>query len=246
MTEVADRFTAAAPYYDKTVHTQPIIANHLAARLSGAPKRILEIGCGTGGLSAHLLNKFPESELVLSDISPSMLALCARMIGTKARYQLIDVEALPPSMPSFDLIVSSMALQWVLDLQQTLKNLISHLSPGGQLAFALLGDQNFKEWRALLQQSGVTPGLHEYPSVEGFCWPAPYHGRIEEELLQEHHENGRAFLKSLKKMGAATPRAGHRPVSPAAMRRALKASEAGFTVSYHVLYGSLTLPSNSF
>ena len=241
MSVVADRFTSSAARYDATVRIQPIVASHLAARLSGQPARILEIGCGTGGLSAHLLKKFPEAELVLSDVSTAMLALCKKNIGKKPRYLVIDADHLPADIGRYDLIVSSLALQWVHDLPGTLKNLIDILNPGGRLAFALLGDQNFQEWRLLMQKFGLVSGLHDYPSANDFCWPAPYRGVIEEELLQEHHENGAAFLKSLKKIGAATARTGHRPISASMMKQVLKASEAGFSVSYHVLYGDLKI-----
>lgn len=241
MSLIADRFTSSAARYDATVRIQPVVAAQLAARLSGKPKNILEIGCGTGGLSAHLLKKFPASDLVLSDISPAMLALCRKNIGKKPKYLLIDADNLPQSKDGYDLIVSSLALQWVRDLPQTIKNLTGILNPGGRLAFALLGDQNFKEWRLLMQQFGIASGLHDYPSATNFCWPAPHHGTIEEAFFQEHHENGAAFLKSLKQIGAATPRAGHKPVSAAIMKQALKASAAGFSVSYHVLYGDLVI-----
>lgn len=241
MSVVADRFTSSAARYDATVRIQPIVASHLAARLTGQPARILEIGCGTGGLSAHLLKKFPEAELVLSDISPAMLALCQKNIGKKPRYLVIDADHLPADIGRYDLIVSSLALQWVHDLPQTLKNLIDILNPGGRLAFALLGDQNFQEWRLLMQKFDLVSGLHDYPSANDFCWPAPYRGVIEEEFLQEHHENGAAFLKSLKKIGAATARAGHKPISASMLKQVLKASEAGFSVSYHVLYGDLKI-----
>lgn len=241
MTLIAERFTACASSYDKTAYVQPVVAAHLAARLTSAPRRILEIGCGTGGLSGQLLNKFPDSELVLSDISPAMLAVCRKNIGEKPIYRVIDAENLPTDIGSFDLIVSSLALQWVTDLTEALRKLIDILAPEGVLAFSLLGDQNFKEWQELLKQHGVSSGLHYYPSAESFCWPAPYQGFIMQEFLQEYHENGALFLKSLKKIGAATARPGHKPISPSAMKKILKASEAGFTVSYHILYGTLTI-----
>ena len=241
MTLIADRFTASATSYDEAAYIQPIVAVRLAEGLTARPRRILEIGCGTGGLSRYLLNKFPEAEFVLSDISPSMLAICQENIGGKPLYRIIDAENLPPDTGSFDLIISSLALQWVDGLAGTLKNLINILNPAGTLAFSLLGNKNFKEWQELLEKYGASSGLHDYPSAENFCWPASYKGVIRQEFLQEHHENGVAFLKSLKKIGAGTAKAGHKPISPAAMKQILKASAAGFTVSYHVLYGSLTI-----
>lgn len=241
MSLIADRFSAAAQNYDAVVQVQPLVAAHLAARLSGIPRRILEIGCGTGGLSAHLVRLYPESELVLSDISPAMLALCQGNIGTGPVYRCCDAMQLDADIGRFDLIVSSLALQWVQDLPACLQHLASHLNQGGRLAFAVLGQQNFKEWRQLLKESGLEAGLHAYPSAENFPWPAPYHGHIEQEFLREHHKNAAAFLKSLKQIGAGSARPDHKPLSHSQMRRVLQNADSGFSVSYHILYGSLAL-----
>lgn len=241
MTRIIDSFTASAKSYDEAAYIQPIVAAHLAARLTSMPKRILEIGCGTGGLSAHLLNKFPDADFVLSDISPAMLSVCHENIGDKPIYRVIDAENPPFDCGFFDLVVSSLALQWVGNLPEALGKLINSLNPGGTLAFSLLGSQNFKEWNELLKNHGASSGLHDYPSAESFLWPAPYKGAIAQEFIQEHHKSGTAFLKALKKIGAGTARPGHKPISSAAMKQVLKASETGFTVSYHVLYGTITI-----
>ena len=240
MTLIADRFTASARGYDEAARIQPLVAARLAARLPIKASRVLEIGCGTGGLSTHLVRLFPDAEMILSDISPAMLELCRQAVGDRPSYRLIDAENLPSDLGCFDLIVSSLALQWVRDLQATLQSFIDLLNPGGCLAFAVLGEKNFKEWAALLSQCNAPSGLHHYPSAEAFCWPASYHGRIEEEFIPERHESGAAFLKALKKIGANTPKSGHQPVSSSVMKQVLKASASGLTVSYHVLYGQLT------
>ena len=40
------------------------------------PIRILELGCGTGNLTENIINKYPESELTVVDISVEMLEEC--------------------------------------------------------------------------------------------------------------------------------------------------------------------------
>lgn len=241
MSLVAQRFGSSAQFYDEAAVIQPIVAQNLVEYLSLKPKTILEIGCGTGGLSALLVKKFPEAKITVSDISSQMLFVCQKNIGDRVGYRVVDAEKLPFDMGSFDLIISSLALQWVSNLPSVLRNLVDILNPGGTLCFSLLGDENFKEWRSVLEKHGALSGLHDYPSKNNFCWPMPYSGSIREDFLQEHHENGISFLKKLKKIGAATAKAGHRPISPSGMRQVLKETENGFSVSYHVLYGMLKI-----
>ena len=241
MTLVAQRFSASARSYDETAYIQPIVAQHLLEHISLKPQTILEIGCGTGGLSAHLIKKFPDSKIILSDISEQMLSVCRQNIGKIPAYRVVDADNIPADIGSFDLIISNLALQWVMNLPSVLQNLIKALNPGGTLCFSILGDKNFKEWRSLLEKYGVLSGLHDYPSKDSFCWPAPYKGSVAEEFLQENHNSGADFLKKLKKIGASTARKGHRPIPASAMKQILKVTENGFTVSYHVLYGMLTI-----
>lgn len=240
MTLIADRFTQSATRYDEFACIQKLVAAHLASYLPTTSKRILEIGCGTGGFSSYLVKRFPDSEIILTDISSEMLKICRSHIGDKPSYRLIDAENLPPNIGFFDLIVSSLALQWVYDLRLTLKRLIELLNPGGKLIFAVLGEKNFMEWSSLLEKYDAASGLHHYPSAEDFCWPTPFQGKIDESFIQEKHKTVADFLKSLKMIGAGTAKSGHKSISPAVMKRILQDSMEGFTVSYHVLYGELT------
>ena len=52
--------------------------------------RVLELGCGTGLFSRHLLRRYPEGRFVLSDAAPAMIAECRRNLAPSGHgpYQL--------------------------------------------------------------------------------------------------------------------------------------------------------------
>jgi len=235
---IAAAFSAHAAEYDRVASVQRQAAAHLAARLGAvAPRRILEIGCGTGLLSAHLAVLYPRAELVLTDIAPAMLARAQARLGARASYRLMDGEHPDPALGAFDLIASSLAMQWFADLQAGIGRLAGLLAPGGVLAFATLGAASFAEWRQAHAALGLTPGLHDYPAAARFPWPVGQAGALEVEMLQDHYPDGLAFLRALKGLGAGQPVPGHKPLSPAQLRRVLARFGAGCTASYQVLYG---------
>lgn len=88
----------------------------MAVRGQRWPKRILELGTGTGGLTTLLLDSFPEAELVGVDGSPEMLARArAKLTSAGKRLRLEcaafeDVAGRAASLGKFDLIVSSFSL----------------------------------------------------------------------------------------------------------------------------------------
>jgi malonyl-CoA O-methyltransferase len=240
---VAASFSAGAAAYDQMAGVQRQVAERLAMRIAATrpcpPDRILEIGCGTGLLSTHLAALYPQAELVLTDISPVMLERASLRLGARASYRRMDGEAPDPALGNFNLIASSLALQWFTDLRGGIARLADRLVPGGRLAFATLGAESFAEWRAAHETVGLRHGLHPYPPVERFPWPKHCAGTVEVETIRDHHTNGQAFARCLKQLGAGQPAPGHKPLPPAQLRQVLSQFQAGCTASYQVVYGML-------
>ncbi|ASC66758.1 dethiobiotin synthase [Achromobacter denitrificans] len=244
-TRVGARFGAAAPRYDEHAPVQRITAERLASDIALLPlprrPRILEIGCGTGMLTRALARRLGPADWTVTDISPGMLDASRRhppLPGT-ARYQLLDGEY-PEGLPGgYDLICSSLAVQWFSDLNAGLGRLAGLLAPGGCLAVATLAADTFGEWRAAHRAAGLDPATPAYPP------PAAIRpdmgnlaGGVRAERLIHNHPDGLHFLKGLKGIGATTPAPGSKPLSAAALRRVLAAfDEQGATVTYHLAYG---------
>ena len=238
---IAKAFSAKASGYDLAADVQWLVARRLAERVERleGPGRILEIGCGTGFLSGWLTSAFPDSEVVLTDISASMLERCRARIGDRPRYVVLDGERPESLQGKFDLIVASLAFQWFVDLKGGLERLSKFLAPGGEMQFATLGRMSFVEWREAHAKLGLTCGTPQYPGIEDFPWPAGFRHRAEEELLRQPYADGRDFIKTLKALGAGEPAPGYTPLSAGAFRRLLASLEHEFTVTYHVLFGEI-------
>ena len=75
------------------------------------PKRILDLGAGTGLLSYYWYRHFPKAEYVLVDVSEEMLKIARRRFGGIATvdFQVADyADALPKGY--FDVIVSALSV----------------------------------------------------------------------------------------------------------------------------------------
>ncbi len=240
---IARAFSARAGIYDVAADVQWLVASRLAERIEDAGLagvgRILEIGCGTGFLSARLDDAFPDSELVLTDIAPSMLDRCRTRVGNRPRYLVLDGERPERLSERFDLIVSSLAFQWFVDLRAGLERLSGLLAPGGRMMFATLGRKTFIEWREAHRALGLVCGTPQYPGPDEFPWPAGFGHRVDEELVRQPYGDGHDFVKSLKALGASEPAPGYRPLSPGAFRRLLLSLDSGFTATYHILFGEI-------
>ena len=243
-TSIACAFAAAAPGYDAAAQVQRRVAARLAEDLAApvlpAGTRAVEIGCGTGLLTERLLTAQPHTAWLITDIAAAMVAHCAARCGASpAEFRVMDGEA--PDLPSghYDLIVSSLAVQWFGDLSTGLARLSACLKPGGRLIFATQGAGTFEEWRAAHAELGLASGSLAFPTAEAVLalWPAGGSGAVREERMTVWYPDGLGFVRGLKELGAHLPQPGHRPLPPGAFRRVLRRFAAGCPATYQVLYG---------
>lgn len=92
---------------------------------------VVDLGCGTGELTARLLDRLPESRILGLDSSAEMLKLAQAYAGPRLRFDQQDLRDLAGR---FDLIFSHAAIQWADDHERLIPALFDRLNHGGQLA----------------------------------------------------------------------------------------------------------------
>jgi trans-aconitate 2-methyltransferase len=109
----------------------------LRALVEPAPgMRIVDLGCGTGELTAELHRDLGAAETVGVERDEAMFARARGRDGLRFLHEDIDTFLRrPESRRAFDLVFSNAALHWIADHERLMSLLVTCLAPGGQLAF---------------------------------------------------------------------------------------------------------------
>jgi len=135
-------------------------------RLRG-DEAVLDAGCGTGRLTAELLDALPRGRVVGVDLSQNMLR-SAREHLAHFKHHANQVPNLVPNLvlcdllrlpfvACFDGIVSTAAFHWVLDHDRLFANLCRALVPGGWLEAQCGGGPNVVSLRKRVDELTATP-----------------------------------------------------------------------------------------
>ena len=90
-----------------------------AASFAGTPRKILDLGAGTGLLTMHYYRHFPDAQYLLVDIAEDMLAVARKRFSEVENvfFQTGDYSVeLPPGI--FDLVVSALSIHHLENIQK--------------------------------------------------------------------------------------------------------------------------------
>jgi tRNA (cmo5U34)-methyltransferase len=139
MTDAADVFDKGADTYEERRQRliPPFEAFYATAAealrlVEGEPRRVLDLGAGTGLLSARIRVAHPAVELTLLDGAPAMLDHARRRFGDSARYIHGDLND-PIPEGDWDAIVSALAIHHLSDpdKRDLFARIHQALQPGG-------------------------------------------------------------------------------------------------------------------
>ena len=144
-----------------------------------AARRIFDLGCGTGELTARLGERWPEARVTGLDSSAEMLERAGASYPAAASPRLDwaqgDIATWRPDAPP-DLVYSNAALHWVGDHNTLFPRLMGLLAPGGALAVQMPRNFDQPTHRLLRQTVGQGPWRDRIAlAFEAVLEPAAYY-----------------------------------------------------------------------
>jgi len=153
---IARSFSQAAASYDAYASLQRKVADALLAELAKdtSVQRVMDLGSGTGYCTKELHKLYPNAEIINLDIAEAMLEFASKRhkdSGFNEKSVCADAEALPFMANTFDIIISSLSVQWCQNYFVLFSELKRVLKPRGKFHISTFGPETLKEvtqaWR---------------------------------------------------------------------------------------------------
>ena len=211
--KIRESFSQNADAYERVNIIQKRVLEALVARIDDAPSRLLDIGCGSGGLYKAL--KWPVERFVGIDFAEGMLALhpkdeCVTLMLRDFNDPSLFDEL---SAERFDRIVSSSALQWAQDLDEVLANIAALNAP---VSLAIFTSNTFK---TLYETAGLPPLLRSREETVALL-EKHFDGEIEILEYTLDFPSVREMFRYMKQSGVG---AGRNVLGYAQMKRLMEA-----------------------
>lgn len=206
-------FDRAAKRYDQSAKLQQEVANSLidlASKVQTNAISVLDMGCGTGQVTEAMCRLYPEGEIFALDFSTNMLEQTRlRLDQSNKRANLVcaDAEQLPFSANNFDLITSSLMLQWSNDLSTTLKACRNSLNEGGRMVFSTFVEGTLLEVKQSWQEVDQSEHTSNFLSKEALKQTVGAVGFSRFEVVHDTiimtYPTVREMIQEMKQIGAS-------------------------------------------
>ena len=240
-----NRFSRAAHQYNKHARIQKEVGQYLWDWAKPQwpseykPKAAVDVGSGTGFMTGLLLSEF-LCPVHAVDVAPGMIDWLKTYKQTpRLRTHLLDAQTLQPNvlpLPSPAILMSSMCVQWFDQLENALQQ---WLELADVVCLSVLLEGSFEAWHGAHRQTGQNAGLRPLPREADLKAMLE---RFQNQGLAHHHSfkthdfldyqlDGLSFARSLRAIGADTPKPDHKPVN---LRAVINELGIGCTMNYKV------------
>ena len=214
---VRNTFDRAGESYETAALLQARVGEELLARLEPfafTPSVVLDLGAGTGRLSAQLKRRYRRARVMALDLAPGMLRQAARHQRWFGRFERICADAgrLPLHAASVEVVFSNLMLQWCDPPDDTLAEARRVLKPHGFLAFSTFGPDTLKELRSAWGEADERTHVNRFLDMHdvgdalmraGFTEPV-----LDVERLPVTYADVMSLMRDLKSIGARNMTAG--------------------------------------
>lgn len=238
---IRSNFNKAAISYDRVAYVQRQTAEFLVEKLLEIqikpPKRILDLGTGTGYVPELLLKHFPTSSYLLNDIADRMLEVCKSKFSHHDNFAFINSDMTKLEIEDYNLVINNLSLQWIDDLWNTIKKFYANSEV---FAFSTLLKGTFQEWEKVINLYDEIV-LNQYPTVQeliDYCnsikGKGKFHYWVKEIIIT--FETPLLFMRYIKHLGASSTT---KQMSVSNLKALLNSNYKPLTVSYKIFFGIL-------
>lgn len=184
-----------AETYDAVSHPQFSWGMEVLERLAlRGDESAIDAGCGSGRVTAELVERLPRGRVVAVDGSAAMVAKARERLGERAGYLVSDLVELEVPEP-VDLVFSTATFHWILDHERLFERLQAALRPGGRLVAQCGGEGNILEHAEAVAEVSAKPRFALYLAGAGELWNYASPAETETRLRAAGFAEARCWLE---------------------------------------------------
>ncbi len=155
---------------------------------------VLDAGCGSGRVTAELVDRLPAGRLIAVDGSEAMIAKARERLGDRASYLVADLSELKLGEP-VDLVFSTATFHWILDHDRLFERLRAALRCGGRLVAQCGGEGNVAEHAKAIATVAARPEFAPHFSQASGLWNFAGPEQTESRLRAAGFAEARCWLE---------------------------------------------------
>jgi trans-aconitate 2-methyltransferase len=163
----------AKPFFDLLTMVEPVPGGD-----------VVDLGCGTGELTARLHGHTQAGSTTGIDNSEAMLAKALPLAGNGLRFEVGDIGSFD-AKSAFDVVFANASLHWVPDHPRLVSRLAAALRPGGQLAVQVPANTDHPSHMIAAEVAREAPFasyIDENRTAESFVRPPEQYALLLHEL----------------------------------------------------------------